>query len=106
MNDDITEQGVLFKGLLDKPVLVEFDEDATSSDGGAILLKACDEALGLTARLANCLTDVRQEGKVQHRVLDMFRQRVYGLACGYEDVNDAARLKHDPALKLVMHRLP
>jgi hypothetical protein len=106
MNDDITEQGVLFKGLLDKPVLVEFDEDATSSDGGAILLKACDEALGLTARLANCLTDVRQEGKVQHRVLDMFRQRVYGLACGYEDVNDAARLKHDPAFKLVLNRDP
>jgi len=106
MSDDSTVQGVLFEGLSTKPVVVCFDQDHTSSDGGAILLKACDEALDLTARLAACLVDRRQESKIQHTLLDMLRQRVYGLACGYEDVNDAARLKHDPSFKRLLDRDP
>ena len=106
MSNDTTVQSVLFEGLATKPVVVHFDQEHTSSDGGAILLKACDEALDLTARLAACLVDRRQEGKVQHPLIDMFRQRVYGLACGYEDVNDSARLKHDPSFKLLLERDP
>jgi hypothetical protein len=106
MSNDTTVQGVLFEGLTTKPVVVRFDQDHTSSDGGAILLKACDEALDLTARLAACLVDRRQEGKVQHTLIEMLRQRIYGLACGYEDVNDAARLKHDPSFKLLLERDP
>ena len=106
MTNDTTVQSVLFEGLATKPVVVHFDQEHTSSDGGAILLKACDDALDLTARLAACLVDRRQEGKVQHGLLDLFRQRVFGLACGYEDVNDAARLKHDPSFKLLLDRDP
>ena len=82
MSNDTTVQSVLFEGLATKPVVVHFDQEHTSSDGGAILLKACDEALDVTARLATCLVDRRQEGKVQHPLIDMFRQRIYGLACG------------------------
>ncbi len=62
MNNDTTAQSVLFEGLTTKPVVVHFDQEHTSSDGGAILLKACDEALDLTARLAACLVDRRQCG--------------------------------------------
>ena len=75
-----------------KPVVAAFDAEHASSDGGAILLKGIDTQLGLTKRLAACLQDERQPGKIQHQTLELFRQRVFGIACGYADCNDAARL--------------
>ena len=64
MSDDITRQTVLFPNLFRRPVVAKFDQRYGSSDGGAILLKACDERLGLTQRLASCVADARQAGKV------------------------------------------
>ena len=104
MRDDITRQSVLFSGLFSKPQLTQFDERHGSSDGGAILLKACDATLGLSRRLASCLLDRRQAGKVEHSVRDLLRQRLFGIACGYEDGNDAARLASDPIHKLLLER--
>jgi Transposase DDE domain group 1 len=78
----------------------------SSSDGGAVLLKAVDGGLGLTDRLAACLDDPRAPGKVLHETIDLIRQRVFGLCCGYADCNDAARLAHDPNHKLVLGRDP
>jgi len=75
-----------------QPVVAAFDAAHVSSDGGAILLKGIDTQLGLTTRLAACLQDARQLGKIQHQMLELFRQRVFGIACGYADCNDAARL--------------
>src|SRR6266849_965105 len=75
-----------------KPVVAVFDAEHASSDGGAILLKGIDTQFGLTKCLAACLDDPLQPGKVQHQTLELFRQRVFGLACGYADCNDAARL--------------
>ena len=106
MSNDTTRQGVLFKGLCKKPVVVRFDQSHASSDGGALLLKAADERLGLSASLARCLGDRRQSGKVQHTLYDLLCQRVYGIACGYADCNDAARLKQDPIFKLLLDRDP
>ena len=60
MPEDTTRQSVLFPGLSKKPVAVKFDQRHSSSDGGAILLKARDERLGLTERLAACISDGRQ----------------------------------------------
>jgi hypothetical protein len=77
-----------------------------SSDGGLVLLKAVDERLRLTETVAACLADPRQSGKVAHSVLDLVRQRVFGLAAGYLDGNDAARLADDPLHKLVLDREP
>jgi hypothetical protein len=77
-----------------------------SSDGGAILLKAIDRRLGLTERLATCVSEWRTPGKVQHSILELLRQRVFGLALGYPDCNDAARLAHDPIHKLLLDRDP
>jgi hypothetical protein len=88
------------------PVVARFDQAHASSDGGAILLKAIDERLGLTRRLAAGLTDRRQTGKVEHALLELVRQRIYGLACGYADGNDAARLRDDPIHKLRLDRDP
>lgn len=79
-----------------------FDQRQGSSDGGAILLQAADRQLGLSASLAACLRDERQQGKVEHTIHQMLGQRIFGLACGYADTNDAARLANDPVHKLLV----
>ena len=106
MRDDTTRQSVVFKDLFDKPVVARFDQPDSSSDGGALLLKACDERLGLTDALVGCLRDGRQQSKVEHSLHELVRQRVFGIACGYEDCNDAARLSQDPMHKLLVGRDP
>jgi hypothetical protein len=91
---------------ISKPILARFDQLQASSDGGAVLLKVVDDRLGLTGRLASALRDRRQPGKVVHPLRDLLRQRVFGLACGYADCNDAARLGEDPSHKLLLERDP
>jgi len=90
----------------DKRVVAKFDAEHASSDGGAVLLKAVDRRLGVTATVARCLRDPRQPGKVQHDVLELVQQRIFGLICGYADCNDAARLADDPVHKLLLDRDP
>jgi hypothetical protein len=89
-----------------KPIVAAFDQPHASSDGGAVLLKSLDTQLQLTKQLARCLVDTRQAGKVQHQTLELVRQRVFGLACGYADCNDAARLADDAIHKLLLDRDP
>src|SRR6266542_3391116 len=89
-----------------KPVVATFDMPHASQDGGAVLLKSLDTQLQLTKRLAACVVDSRQPGKVQHQTLELVRQRVFGLACGYADCNDAARLADDVMHKLLVDRDP
>ncbi|MDI3462188.1 MAG: hypothetical protein OJF50_006102 [Nitrospira sp.] len=89
-----------------KPVVARFDQTQASTDGGAVLLKAVDDRLRLTDQLAACLVDRRDPDKVRHPVRDLLRQRIFGLACGYEDGNDAARLADDPLHKLAVGRDP
>src|SRR5206468_1899571 len=81
---------------ISRPIIARFDQPQASSDGGAVLLKAVDDRLGLTWQLASAIRDRRQAGKVAHPLRDLLRQRVFGLACGYADCNDAARLVDDP----------
>ena len=101
-----TRQSVLFKDLFGKPVVVAFDQPQSSSNGGAILLKAAERRLGLIGRLGACIRDPRQPGKVTHELSDLLSQRVYALACGYADANDAAQLSTDPIFKLLLDRDP
>ncbi|MEJ2111867.1 MAG: IS1380 family transposase, partial [Acidobacteriota bacterium] len=101
-----TTQSVLFGKDFHKPVTVNFDQPDSSSDGGAILLKAVDNNLSLTERLNICMCDPRQPGKVIHSNLDLLRQRVYGIASGYPDCNDADALSDDPVQKLILDRDP
>ena len=106
MRDGTTQQRVLFAELFEKPVVAQFDQPHSSSDGGAVLLKACDERLRLTERIAACFPDERQPGKVKHTLHDLVRQRVFAIACGYADCNDAARLADDPIHKALVDRDP
>ena len=106
MDDDNTAQTVLFSDLCRRPVVAKFDQQHGSSDCGAILLKACDERLGLTERLIGCIDDRRQAGKIRHAIGDLVRQRLYAIACGYPDGNDASRLASDSIHRLLCGRDP
>jgi hypothetical protein len=88
------------------PITVAFDAPHISSDGGALLLRQMDDRLGLSKRLAALLPDGRDPRKVQHDRHEQMRQRLYQIALGYPDGNDADRLRHDPILKSVCDRLP
>lgn len=101
-----TPGAVGFVGLFPQPLWARFDQPDSSSDAGAVLLRAVDERLGLTRSLAGALSDRRQGSKVRHSLQDVLRQRIYGIACGYEDNNDAARLRHNPTQKLLLDRDP
>jgi DDE family transposase len=106
VRDDSTQQSVLFPELFGKCVVAQFDQPLGSSDGGAVLLKALDDRLGLTERFSQCLQDDREQGKIAHTLHDLIRQRVFAIACGYADCNDAARLAEDPIQKLLVGRDP
>lgn len=105
MTDSIT-QSVLFPDHFRKPLVAQFDQQHASSDGGAILLKAADRRFGLIDGLAACLEDRRQPGKVLHSLRELLAQRIFAIACGYPDANDAARLGDDPIHKLLLDRDP
>jgi Transposase DDE domain group 1 len=89
-----------------KPVQVDFTGGSLSSDGGLLLLAQLDRQIGLTERAAACLAEWRLPGRVQHSLLSLLRQRLYQIAAGYEDCNDATTLRFDPALKLAVGRAP
>ncbi len=99
-----TRQSVLFAEAFSKPLTTQFDAEDQSSDGGLVLLGALDGGIGLTSRLSKCLFDPREPLKVQHRIPELFRQRVFGIAAGYADGNDAALVGDDPVMKEVCGR--
>ena len=106
MNDSARTQSVLFKGLALKPVAVRFEDERTSSDGGAILLKAADSRTRMISAMAAEFTDRRDGSRVKHEVEELLSQRIFGIACGYEDGNDAARIASDPVMKTLAGRDP
>jgi len=103
---DSTAQTVLFNSVYKKPVVAMFDQAHSSSDGGLVLLQAADKQLGLCAALAACAKDWRDRSRVQHSFLELLQQRVFGIACGYPDANDARGLAEDPLQKLAIGRDP
>ncbi len=95
-----------FPELFDRPLVTQFDLANASSDGGAALLKVADARLGLIEELARSVRDERMPGKVDHKLSELLSQRIFGLACGYADCNDAGRLAHDPVHKMLVGRDP
>ncbi len=106
LNDPTVPQTVLFPDLFDRPLVATFDRAHASSDGGAVLLKAADRRLGVTAAIAQGLTERRAAAKITHSLRALVAQRVFGIACGYPDANDADRLADDPIQKLLLDRDP
>ncbi|BAJ79987.1 putative transposase for insertion sequence element (plasmid) [Acidiphilium multivorum AIU301] len=89
-----------------KPVLARFDGEMLSSDGGLLALREVEKRLGIAAQLAACIDDPRTPERVQHGLDEIIRFRMLMIAAGYEDGNDADRLRNDPMFKLAMERLP
>lgn len=105
--DPTIAQPVIFPDLFDRPLTVAFDQPHASSDGGAVLLKGVDRRFGgLIARVAAWMPDARDSRRVTHALADVVAQRIFGLACGYADGNDADRLAADPIQKLLLDRDP
>ncbi len=94
-----------FSRVEGRSVVAAFDGGAVSSDAGALLLGAADRAIGLVDRFAACFGDGRAQGQVIHEIPAMVGQRVFGIALGYEDVNDHDELRHDPVLGALSGRL-
>jgi hypothetical protein len=95
---DCNEQPLLFQALGGREVIADFSGGTLSSDAGVLLLREVDASLGLTQGLAGCFSDFREQVFVDHSVQQMVAQRIYGLALGYEDLNDHERLRLDPVL--------
>ena len=95
---DCNSQPLLFPELIGKTVSVNFDGGHVSSDGGGVLLARLDRSYGYLKRFATCFEDHRDAELIEHQLSELLRQRVYGLALGYEDLNDHDRLCRDPLL--------
>lgn len=93
-----------FPALKCRKIEAQFSGGAITSDGGVLLLRAIDQQRQLTERIAKQMHDPRDPAKVQHTVADMMRQRVYGLACGYEDLNDHDALRKDIAFQTAVEK--
>jgi hypothetical protein len=87
-------------------VKVAFDGGLLSSDGGVLLLREAERKLGLAARLAGCLRDRRDPARIEHRLADMLRFRMFAIAAGYEDGDDCDALRGDPIFKMAAGRAP
>jgi len=96
----ISRKKMVFTSAKSRKVEADFDGGAVSSDGGLLLMRQADRKLGLIRSIASRLEDGRQEGKVEHSMETMLRQRVMALCAGWEDVTDADHLRSDPVHQL------
>jgi hypothetical protein len=88
-----------------REVVAAFDGGDNTSDAGALLLGATDRAIGLVGRFAACFVDGRAQAQVEHTIVAMVAQRVFGIALGYEDLIDHDHLRHDPVLAALAGKL-
>src|ERR1700681_3117669 len=88
-----------------REVVAAFDGGAITSDAGALLLGAADHAIRLTKRFAACFHDARRRHLIEHEVVTLVGQRVFGIALGYEDLNDHDELRHDPVMAVLAGKL-
>jgi hypothetical protein len=93
---------VEIKALGKRKAVADFSGGTMTSDAGAVLVEKADEAIGLLERAAACFVDYRHSDLIEHTVVELLRQRVYGLALGYEDLNDHDELSKDPLLATVV----
>ena len=94
-----------FAPVAGRAVVAGFDGGRITSDAGALLLGATDRVIALTERFAACFRDARDRALVEHSVVTMVRQRVIGIALGYEDLVDHDQLRHDPVLAILASKL-
>src|SRR5690606_42037584 len=100
-----TAETVGFGRLGRRVIEANFSGGAISSDGGLMLLRQVDRRIGLSKAVAKVLHDPRDPERIVHPLRDLIAQRLYGLCCGYEDLNDHDRLRHDPLLQTAVGKV-
>ena len=95
-----------FASISGRKIEADFDGGTTTSDGGALLLRQAESRIGIVDRIVRALCDRRHQSYIDHTYTDLIKQRVFQIACGYEDANDSNDLRSDPALKAACDRLP
>src|SRR5580658_4204156 len=101
---DCNQSSFGFEACGRREIVARFDGGTISSDGGAFLLRQTDQRLNLLPRLARCFLDGRNQDLIEHSIQEMLSQRVYGLALGYEDINDHEQLRKDPVFGILAGR--
>src|SRR5215472_5245932 len=94
-----------FEPVEGREVVAAFDAGAVTSDAGALLLGATDRAIKMMDRFAGCFHDERRQDLIEHKVVTLVGQRVFGIALGYEDLNDHDELRHDPLMAVLAGKL-
>lgn len=104
--DNHSRQRMLFEDLGGKKVEADFDGGEVTSDAGVLFLRETARRLKLIEHVAGVIRDTRHPGYVKHEIEEFLRQRVFQIACGYEDGNDGDTLRDDPAMKMACARRP
>jgi hypothetical protein len=102
MNSAGESKGGVLKLDFDRRLILQFRSSVVTSDGGLLAYRELDDALGLTALAGEALADARTGKNGRHALVGMHRQSVFGRLAGYEDVNDAERLRHNPAMRRIV----
>ena len=103
MTDCIT-QLLLFSSLQRKKIQGDFNGGSLTSDAGALLLREIDKRIGLIDAINNCIPDPRNPFYTVHQQKTMLAQRIFGIALGYEDLNDHQSLREDPLFQIISER--
>ena len=99
---ECTQSCFSFAALYRREVVAQFDGGDITTDAGGLLLREVDRRLNITQRLAACFVDYRRPDRMEHTVGELVGQRLYGLALGYEDLNDHDQLRADPLLAVLI----
>jgi Transposase DDE domain group 1 len=101
MPTECMPESLQFQAAQGRDVVARFDGGTLTSDGGAVLLREVERSTRIVAQFAACFTDHRDPARIEHPVASLVAQRVYGLALGYEDLNDHDALRADPLLAVL-----
>lgn len=103
---EYTNQLMFFKELFHKKVQVDFQGGQITSDAGVLFLRETENRIGLIKHVAQCYHDSRHPGYTKHTIEKLFSQRVFQIACGYEDANDSNEIRKDGAFKISCEKSP
>ena len=102
MQTECTKKQYHFQALGRREILADFSGGTITSDGGGLLLREVEKRTGILNRFAKCFTDHRDADRIEHSVLDLVSQRIFGIALGYEDINDHDELSRDQLLAVMV----
>ena len=104
MKTECTPVKIEFQALGSRQVVGQFNGGEITSDGGGLLLREVENQLGIIVCFAECFTDFRDPDRIEHTVKELLTQRIYGIALGYEDLNDHDELRGDPLLAVLSEK--